>query len=422
MPTIDYPQYLVNLSNIKNILTILHPYNLDLPSQLSAFLTTPSRVIAHAREVLGYLDTTHLSYLDTAVSSNMPPIVTRLTEIIPPPLAQQIARIDQGKEIICCSLKETQLHDGLSIANKIDGCEGNHMVLVDDRRCILVPYQCNNRLCPLCNSRRSIIRFTRVLRAMGKKPDPELRSYDLRFATITIRNVEPNELRSSLSNLLSAWKRFRQRDHTWSLKVQGYIWNAEITYNRDRDNWHPHIHALMDGTYYGHHHFSYRWSQYVRPRGLIASSTDSVSVVRAYYYETDENGKKHKVKNLTTAIDFLKAIVEVTKYQSKPLKTRNGIRYLELHDAMYRQRMWGTAGTLQVPADPQHDAQYSLLAGLQRIISDPSSPWQTDPEFRALLIEAIFRDPLKLPVLIRSYSLVDFLVQAQNQSEKENDS
>lgn len=411
MSTLDHVKYLYDLSRITNILSILHPYQLDLPESIIRLFTHPPGDLKSCR-----------AYVQKAFSNNVPPVIACMVQIIPTENASQLADSDKSKTKTCSALRSTRVHDALKIASKISGCGQSHLVLESLKKVILIPYQCNNRLCPTCNSRKSVDRFLRAFRTLAKKTNPMLSRMNPRSAVLTIRNIPALLLREGLTSMLAAWKRLRDREQEWKNRVNGYIWNAEVTYNAKEDTWHPHIHLLWDGVYWPRQSFSERWSSYAAHRGLHADPKRSVWIRKAFVLDQLPNGKTYRRTDLRSPQDILHALLEVTKYQIKIPKTKDGTRFLELHLGLFQHRMFGSAGNLKILTDQKPPSTYQFVAGLDRVFSDPESPWQFDPEFRRDLVDAIFRDPAELPILIRKYDLVDLLVQADNQPEKETQS
>lgn len=107
---------------------------------------------------------------------------------------------------------------------------------------------CRRRLCPMCMWRRSLktAHQVRLIAHEALAREPGLRF--LMF-TGTIRNVPGEELADTVSLLgrsfqrMVSGKRFGGRQYRgW---LAGWFRALETTYNPDRDNFHPHVHALL---------------------------------------------------------------------------------------------------------------------------------------------------------------------------------
>lgn len=68
-----------------------------------------------------------------------------------------------------------------------------------------------------------------------------------RFLTLTIRS-HPGDLRDRLKFLRTRFAMLR-RTLYWKSHVHGGIYTVEITWNEKTHEWHPHLHAIIDGSY-----------------------------------------------------------------------------------------------------------------------------------------------------------------------------
>lgn len=103
-------------------------------------------------------------------------------------------------------------------------------------------YFCRNRLCPICQWRRSLKMGAQARAALEYIARHNPKRYVM--LTLTVRNCAPDQLGRTLDLLQGGWQRLMQRRQVRSA-VQGYIKSTEITYNRKTGTMHPHIHALL---------------------------------------------------------------------------------------------------------------------------------------------------------------------------------
>ncbi len=121
---------------------------------------------------------------------------------------------------------------------------GDYLVMAEDEprenRKLLSGYFCRQRLCSGCAWRRSV-KAAQCLSAISAKLAAEGRV--MLMITLTIPNVPGPELRDSFRHLYESWHKFmrRKRYACWADNVR----KLEVTYNRERDDYHPHLHALV---------------------------------------------------------------------------------------------------------------------------------------------------------------------------------
>ena len=104
-------------------------------------------------------------------------------------------------------------------------------------------YFCKHRLCPDCQWRRSLRQFHTSLELAQEALErhPTLKFV---FLTLTVPNVSLRGLSDGIDGLFESWQRLTQRKEVRSA-VRGYLRTLEVTYNHQRDDWHPHIHAVL---------------------------------------------------------------------------------------------------------------------------------------------------------------------------------
>lgn len=192
-------------------------------------------------------------------------------------------------------------------------------------------YFCKNKLCSMCNWRRSMkysYQTSMIIdEAMKKQPKGRFL-----FLTLTVKNVEGNKLNKMISSLTKSFDRLFKR-----VKVQknliGYLRSVEITHNETEDTYHPHIHVLMmvrpayfkGGSYISQEEWGVLWSQSLK--------VDYVPMV-------DIRTVKERGKGLKGAI------LETAKYPAKPIKldVENKQVVDDLYNGLYRKRQLGYGG------------------------------------------------------------------------------
>lgn len=111
---------------------------------------------------------------------------------------------------------------------------------------------CRDRWCPFCGSARSGEISTQVQEWLGKVHHP-------RFLTVTLRSSNA-PLSEQINAIYNAFRKFRL-DPLVAPHLKAGIWCFQVTYNVERCQWHPHIHALIIGQYASQVWLSERWKK-----------------------------------------------------------------------------------------------------------------------------------------------------------------
>lgn len=164
---------------------------------------------------------------------------------------------------------------------------------------------CRVRLCPICQWRRSLKVYGQTVQIVRYLADERAKAsrkpYAYLMLTLTVRNVPGTELRAKLDLFSKAWQRITQRAEVRAAVV-GSMRTVEITYNREKNTYHPHIHALLCVKPSYFHSKAYipqqRWLELWR-EAMRDPSIDQVDIRRCYGVGD-------------------KAIAEVAKYTAKP--------------------------------------------------------------------------------------------------------
>lgn len=99
---------------------------------------------------------------------------------------------------------------------------------------------CKDRLCPMCNWRRSLKIFGQVSKVM----DSLQGQYSYLFLTLTVRNCDGEQLPDVLDGMQAGWKNFLKQKRFRSA-VAGTFRAVEITRNAKTGEYHPHYHVIL---------------------------------------------------------------------------------------------------------------------------------------------------------------------------------
>jgi plasmid rolling circle replication initiator protein Rep len=153
-------------------------------------------------------------------------------------------------------------------------CECGHKKLVDAKFC-------QDRLCPMCNWRRSRKHFGQILKVLHAAEARQKLRYI--FLTLTVRNVPGDRLSQCLDALGEGFNRLFKYKEV-DKPVVGYVRSLEITYNRYHEEYHPHIHVLLGvmPTYFSNYYISQaKWVNFwEQAMGLEYSPIVDVRVVK----------------------------------------------------------------------------------------------------------------------------------------------
>lgn len=126
---------------------------------------------------------------------------------------------------------------------------GNYLAfkMKDGRLKLYQAYFCKARLCPLCNWRRSLkIAFQnkKIIQVVNERE--KVRWI---FLTLTVRNVDGEDLKLTMDQMTKAWNRFAGYAR-FKKSVRGYFRAMEVTRNWDKESewygtYHPHFHVLL---------------------------------------------------------------------------------------------------------------------------------------------------------------------------------
>ena len=194
-------------------------------------------------------------------------------------------------------------------------------------------YFCKNKLCPMCNWRRSMKYSYQTSRIVDEaiKQEPKVRFL---FLTLTVKNVEGKALNSTISQLTKSFDRLFKR-----AKVQrnllGYLRSVEVTHNENDNSYHPHIHVLM---MVKPNYFSGRGNNYITQKEWSDMWSQSLKV--DYAPMVDIRTVKETGKGLRGAV------LETAKYPTKPIKLdiENKQVVDDLYNGLYRKRQLGYGG------------------------------------------------------------------------------
>ena len=170
---------------------------------------------------------------------------------------------------------------------------------------------CKSKLCPICNWRRSMkygVQLGQII-DVARERQPKAKFI---FLTLTVKNVVGEELSAELSRLTKSFDRLFKRAKV-KKAVIGYLRAIEVTYNAERDDYHPHIHVLLmvKASYFG-------GDYYISQDEWTAMWQQSAKL--DYKPIVDVRKVKPNQRKAKNEMDLRGAIVETAKYPTKPIE------------------------------------------------------------------------------------------------------
>ena len=164
---------------------------------------------------------------------------------------------------------------------------------------------CRDRLCPMCQWRKSLVVFKQLSQIMNRIDEEQPGAYVPVMLTLTMRNVPSDQFGDGVSLILKSWSRMMNKSNRrkpWRVTA-GWFRALEVTYNAETAEWHPHIHAvlLMPSGYFAD------------PAKYIDHSQWVAEWRWALGADYDPSVEVHTVKG-----DRAHAVAEVSKYAVKP--------------------------------------------------------------------------------------------------------
>lgn len=106
---------------------------------------------------------------------------------------------------------------------------------------------CKQRLCPMCAWRRSLKSFHQLSTIMDFVDKARIARYGAPYAyiliTLTLRNTDILDLPETLDLMLESFRTI-YRSKKWGDAIKGCHRTLEITYNKETNTFHPHLHLL----------------------------------------------------------------------------------------------------------------------------------------------------------------------------------
>ena len=172
-----------------------------------------------------------------------------------------------------------------------------------EKKKLLYTETCESRFCARCQKMKSI-KLGQKLFTLTNYLKVE-KEYRFLFITLTVPNVKGNELKDEIQSINKAIDKMTQRKIFQQFKA--YFTKLEITYNKIRDDYHPHIHLLVAVE---KNYFDKNNSDYIKRDDLLnhwQSAKKDYTIT-----QVDVRALKDKDDD-----KLMKSILELSKYEAK---------------------------------------------------------------------------------------------------------
>ena len=164
---------------------------------------------------------------------------------------------------------------------------------------------CKDRLCPMCAWRRSKKIYSQVHSCV----DYIKNDYQFIMLTLTVRNVSASYLSDTIDHLNNSFAKMIKYK-AFKRICKGYLKVLEITYNRERDDFHPHFHVLIavDNGYF-------KSDYYLKQSDFLSmwqKATKDKSITQVDVRKIHYNPNRPELSTISSAV------AEVAKYTVKP--------------------------------------------------------------------------------------------------------
>lgn len=174
---------------------------------------------------------------------------------------------------------------------------------VDEKKKLLYTETCESRFCARCQKMKSI-KLGQKLFTLTNYLKVE-KEYRFLFITLTVPNVSKDDLKEEIKEINKAIDKMTQRKKFQQFKA--YFTKLEITYNRKRNDYHPHIHLLVavEKNYFDKSNKDYIKQEELLKHWQSAKNDYSITQVDIRALKDNNDDK------------LMKSILELSKYEAK---------------------------------------------------------------------------------------------------------
>ena len=178
-------------------------------------------------------------------------------------------------------------------------------------------FRCRQRICIRCTAARSF-----DLRASLEPITKELNSP--RFLTLSLKSSD-DPLKHQLQRLTKSFAKLRATK-LWKAHVDGGLYTIEVTHNKKTNQWHPHLHAIIDGVFLPQKQVVSAWLKATGDSTIVdirpcRDRRDALYYITKYVSKTNDVAQfpDHKIPEWTLAIRGLRFVSTFGTLRGKKL-------------------------------------------------------------------------------------------------------
>lgn len=226
---------------------------------------------------------------------------------------------------------------------------------------------CKKRMCPTCAKRKSL-RLILALSLFVEYINRNHPTYEYIFLTLTAPNVPGEALRDELLRYSRSFDNMIRRKK-YKKVIKGFVRKLEITYNQERNDYHPHYHVIIavnkryfkSEDYINHSEWLADWQQ-----AMNDTSITSVNIKKVYDKKV---GSTSEMGRTTVS----SGILELSKYVGKSSDyLKNDDVFLTFWNALYRMRDMTFGGVFKTA---QNLFEAGLLDDLLKELRENEPTW-----------------------------------------------
>ena len=188
-----------------------------------------------------------------------------------------------------------------------------YLVDADGNKKLYRTYFCRNRLCPMCQWRRSLKLFSQVSKItdyLNEQNNEQNNQVRYLFITLTQKNCEGANLKIEFDEINTAFAKLVDKTKhvatatKFKQSMLGYIKSTEVTYNSKTNTYHPHLHVIFAVK---EDYFNFKSSNYISKNNWRAIWAELLGV--DYLPQVNVQAIKQARQQ--------KAVAELAKYPAK---------------------------------------------------------------------------------------------------------